>query len=224
MEAMLLAPAVEIEAPRSEAAVAGAAAPGSGPFSVLVLAPHELVRYGIRLMLGREEWAGAYFSAKDLDAALGLAERSRPDLALVDVKLEDVATERACLALRRAAPGMRRLLLTTTDFVPPRTVASMGADGFVSKGWSGREVATTLQRVALGFEQQVSRPPGGCGLSPRQREIMQLLADGATNDEIAALLHLSASTVKQHTSAAYRKLGVRNRAAAISRARDLGLL
>jgi len=220
----VLAPALEVESAGDTRAAAAASEVGAPAFSVLVVAPHELVQYGIRLMLSRECWPGAYASAAGIEAALGTLARNPADIALIDVKLDDETAEQACFELRKAAPRMRRLLLTTSDFIPPRTVASTGADGFVCKGWSSREIADTLQAVGMGRPQVAPRPITDAGLSPRQLEMMQLLADGATNDQIARLLHLSASTVKQHTSAAYRKLGVRNRAAAISRARQLSLI
>ncbi len=194
--------------------------------SLLVVAPQELVQYGIRLMLSREGWTGRCTSARDTAGALAAIEKAPADIALIDVKLDGETAENSCLELRRAAPGMTRLLLTTNDYMPPRTVASMGAAGFICKGWTSAAIAETLVRVGAGQTQCAPRPDRGArhGLSPRQREMMQLVADGATNDQIARLLHLSASTVKQHTSAAYRKLGVRNRAAAIARARELSLL
>lgn len=223
MEAVL-APALEIAG--LEERTPAAAAPVGPAFSVLVVAPQELVQYGIRLMLSREGWSGRCFSARDTAGALGAIEKTPVDIALIDVKLDGETTENACLELRKAAPRTARLLLTTNAFVPPRTVAGMGADGFVCKGWTSPLIAETLTRVGRGEPQRAPRPDrdSGPGLSPRQREMMQLLADGATNEQIARLLHLSASTVKQHTSAAYRKLGVRNRAAAISRAREFSLL
>ena len=62
------------------------------------------------------------------------------------------------------------------------------------------------------------------GLSEREREVLALMAAGSTNPEIAAALHLSPHTVKEHTSSVYRKLGVRNRIEAVQRAQRLGLL
>jgi two-component system response regulator DesR len=60
-------------------------------------------------------------------------------------------------------------------------------------------------------------------LSPREREVLDLIAEGSTNREIAAVLHLSPHTVKEHTSSLYRKLGAKNRAEAVTRAQKIGL-
>ena len=82
-----------------------------------------------------------------------------------------------------------------------------------------------VRMVSLGTEVFASAPEGGeGGLSEREQEVLELIAHGATNRETAATLHLSPHTVKDHTRAIYRKLGVRNRAEAVRRARDLQLL
>lgn len=81
--------------------------------------------------------------------------------------------------------------------------------------------------VGLGmtvFEEGDVVAPAGPGLSDREMEVLQLIATGATNREIAAELNLSPHTVKEHTSTVYRKLEVRNRAEAVQRAQRLGLL
>jgi two-component system response regulator DesR len=76
----------------------------------------------------------------------------------------------------------------------------------------------------VGLTTQLCRPPAQSSLSARQNEILQLLADGATNGEIADRLYLSRDTVKQHASALYRKLGARNRTHAVQTARHQGLI
>jgi two-component system response regulator DesR len=80
---------------------------------------------------------------------------------------------------------------------------------------------------AVGLGQTTFEPHerrGALGLSDRERSVLSLIASGATNPEIAEALHLSKHTVKEHTSAVYRKLGVRNRAQAVQRAERLGLV
>ena len=100
-----------------------------------------------------------------------------------------------------------------------------GAFGFVPKEWSARDLAHAARMVGLGMElfatePAVPRDP----LSPREREVLLMIAAGATNKEIAQRLFLSPHTVKDHSSALYRKLRARNRAEAILRAQRLGLL
>ena len=79
----------------------------------------------------------------------------------------------------------------------------------------------------VGLGKTVFEPhdrPGALGLSDRERAVLELMASGATNPEIGEALHLSKHTVKEHSSAVYRKLGVRNRTEAVQRAQRLGLL
>ena len=85
-----------------------------------------------------------------------------------------------------------------------------------------------LQRIVDHFDDYSRRSgydrQGALGLSDRERSVLELMASGSTNPEIAATLHLSKHTVKEHTSAVYRKLGVRNRTEAVQRGQRLGLL
>ena len=100
-----------------------------------------------------------------------------------------------------------------------------GASGFVSKDWGAADVVRAVRMVALGQEVFVPAPEGGdAGLSPREREVVTHISRGSTNAEIARALFLSPHTVKEHTSAIYRKLGVRNRAEAVKAAQRLGLI
>ena len=100
-----------------------------------------------------------------------------------------------------------------------------GASGFVSKDWDAGEVARAVRMVGLGMTMfaPTSQQPAPL-LSEREREVLDLVAAGSTNREIAQALFLSPHTVKEHTSALYRKLGARNRAEAVQRAQRVGLL
>jgi two-component system response regulator DesR len=95
----------------------------------------------------------------------------------------------------------------------------------VSKDWDAGDVARAVRMVGLGmtvFEPQ--RDKTVANLTEREREVLDLVAQGATNREIAEQLFLSPHTVKEHTSSLYRKLKARNRAEAVQRAQRLGLI
>jgi two-component system response regulator DesR len=101
----------------------------------------------------------------------------------------------------------------------------VGASGFVPKGWGARDIAGAARMVGLGmtvFAPESEQPPNL--LTEREREVLEMIAGGSTNREIADRLFLSPHTVKDHTSALYRKMKARNRAEAILRAQRLGLL
>jgi two-component system response regulator DesR len=100
-----------------------------------------------------------------------------------------------------------------------------GASGFVSKDWDAAEVARAVRLVGLGmtlFPPKSDQPAPL--LTEREREVLDLIAAGSTNREIAERLYLSPDTVKEHASALYRKLQARNRAEAVQRAQRIGLL
>jgi two-component system response regulator DesR len=99
-----------------------------------------------------------------------------------------------------------------------------GGSGFVSKDRGARELAAAIRAVGGGETvfPPIDEAPAST-LSEREQEVLDLIARGRTNPEIAARLHLSPHTVKEHTSGLYRKLGVRNRAEAVRRAQRLGL-
>jgi two-component system response regulator DesR len=107
----------------------------------------------------------------------------------------------------------------------PAAARAAGASGFISKESDAREVVTAVRRVGLGmtmFAPKSDQPEPL--LTEREREVLDLIAAGSTNKEIAEALFLSPHTVKEHTSALYRKLGARNRAEAVQRAQRVGLL
>jgi two-component system response regulator DesR len=116
------------------------------------------------------------------------------------------------------------LLFSGAGAISPRAARAAGASGFASKDWSAAKISEAVRVVGLGgsvFEP--SERAGALGLSERERDVLELMAAGSTNPEIAEVLHLSKHTVKEHTSAVFRKLGVRNRTEAVQRAERLGL-
>ena len=130
-----------------------------------------------------------------------------------------------CASIRRLSPDTRVLLISGSGRMSPAAARAAGASGFVSKDWEAREVARAVRMVGLGQTMfaPTSEQPAPL-LSEREREVLDLIAAGSTNREIASSLYLSPHTVKEHTSALYRKLGARNRAEAVQRAQRVGLL
>ena len=193
---------------------------------VLVVDDHDVVHWGFRLMLGELPWVERCLSARTGEEALDLTRRYEPDVALVDLFLGAESGPDVCERLLAERPALRVLLISGAGRISAATAAACGASGFVPKDWPAADVARAVRMVALGiplFEDdvQVSAP---VQLTGREQEVLARVAGGATNREIAAELHLSPHTVKEHTSALYRKLDVRNRAEAVQRAQRLGLL
>jgi DNA-binding NarL/FixJ family response regulator len=192
---------------------------------VLVVDAHEVVHWGFRLMLSQQPWVERCVSATTGDEALALASRYRPHVALVDLFIGEESGAEICERLREAEPSTRVLLFSGAGEISPHAARAAGAAGFAYKDWSARKIASAVRAVGLGqsvFEHH--EPPAALGLSERERTVLELMASGSTNPEIAAELHLSKHTVKEHTSSVYRKLGVRNRTEAVQRAQRLGLV
>ena len=153
------------------------------------------------------------------------AARLRPHIALVDLFLAGESGAEVAEELRRAHPEMKVLLISGAGRISPAVARAAGASGFVSKDWGAADVVRAVRMVALGQEVFAPAPEGGeVALSPREREVVTHISHGVTNAEIARTLFLSPHTVKEHTSAIYRKLGVRNRAEAVKAAQRLGLI
>jgi DNA-binding NarL/FixJ family response regulator len=191
---------------------------------VLVVDDHDVVHWGFRLLLADQPWVERCLTARDADQARDLARRYEPHVALVDLFLGEHSGAELCEALRRESPTTRVLLISGAGWISPQAARVAGASGFVSKDSGADEVAAAIRTVGRGgtvFAQSPEAPSSP--LSPREREVLVLLASGATNREIADKLHLSPHTVKEHTGKLYRKLDVRNRAEAVQRAERLGL-
>lgn len=192
---------------------------------VLIVDDHEVVHWGFRLMLSEQPWVERCLSARNGGEALVLARRYDPHVALVDLFVGQESGAEICERLRTAFPETKVLLISGAGRISPTAARAAGAAGFVSKDWPAADIAGAVRMVGLGMT--VFKPheaPAGPPLSDRERQVLDLVASGATNREIAGRLYLSPHTVKEHTSSLYRKLGVRNRAEAVQKAQRLGLL
>ncbi|WP_241004257.1 response regulator transcription factor [Conexibacter sp. SYSU D00693] len=192
---------------------------------VLVVDDHDVVHWGFRVMLGEQPWVERCLSARTGDEAEALARRFEPHAALVDLFVGQESGAELCERLRRVSPSTAVLLISGAGRISATAARAAGAAGFVPKDWPAADIADAVRMVGLGMTVfEPLEPAGGPPLSDREQQVLDLLAGGATNGEIASTLHLSPHTVKEYASALYRKLGVRNRAQAVQRAQRLGLL
>jgi DNA-binding NarL/FixJ family response regulator len=198
---------------------------GDRKLTILVVDDHDVVHWGFRLMLGEQPWVERFLSARSGEEALELTRRYQPHVALVDLFLGTESGAEACTRLREVSPATSVLLISGAGRISATAARAAGASGFVSKDWEASDVARAVRMVGLGmtvFEPQEAVDESL--LTSREREVLDLIATGATNPEIAARLFLSTHTVKEHTGKLYRKLKVRNRAQAVQRAQRLGLI
>ncbi|MCI0399539.1 MAG: response regulator transcription factor [Chloroflexi bacterium] len=212
---------------------------------VLIVDDQRLMREGLRTLLELESDIVVAGEADNGAAALGAYARLRPDVVLMDIRMPEMDGVEATRRLRKQWPQARVLILTTFDddaYVFEGLRA--GALGYLLKDVSGQELATAVRTVAAGgaligpsvaqkvlgeFARLVS-PPQPAGeplsepLSDREQEVLQLIAQGLSNPEIAARLHLAEGTVKNYVTNILQKTGARDRTQAVLRAQSLGLI
>lgn len=186
-----------------------------------------IVRAWVRAALEGTEFRIAGEAGKAADA-IALVDRRRPDLLLIDQLLPDWTGTELVRELRRRGCDAPALLMTAA----PReglneSAQAAGIQGTVLKSSEPAELVAALRRVAEGGKApRAAHPPStrAVVLSPREREILRLIAEGATNVEIAERLGLGRETVKTMLYRAFEKLGVHRRSEAVAEAQRLGLL
>ncbi len=214
----------------------------SGLARLVIADDHELARAGLRTMLIGQSWVELIGEAKNGREALAICRRLQPDLALIDVRMPDLDGLATCRSIKQEFPLINVILITMHEN-PQYLLEALrsGASGYILKDITQRELLATVRRIlrgesvlnpdivvrllgnqASGATYQVELPAER--LSPREREVLQLLAQGQTNREIARALTVSVSTVKIHVEHILAKLGVCDRTQAAVRAIELGLL
>ena len=203
----------------------GSTAERERPLRVLVVDDHEVVHWGFRVLLAEQPWVERCVAARTAAEALELTKTLRPHVALVDLFLASESGADLSRAIREVSPETRVLLISGAGRMAPTAARAAGASGFISKESDAREVIKAVRRVGRGmttFAPKADQPEPM--LTERERNVLDLIAAGSTNKEIAEQLFLSPHTVKEHTSVLYRKLNARNRAEAVQRAQRIGLL
>ena len=201
---------------------------GNGTVSVLLVEDDAMVRGWVRLCLRDSEFRLAAECTTAAEA-LELSRRRRIDLFLVDYRLPDRVGTELVRELRHAGSSAPAVLMTAnTERGFNEHVRDSGAQGTVLKTGSTRELLGALRAVVSGgrtFDARYpKRPPGRAALSPRERQVLSLVASGRTNREISQALGVGDETVKTLLSRTFVKLGARRRAQAVAAAHERGLL
>jgi two-component system response regulator DesR len=198
---------------------------------VLLAEDQGMMRGALALLLDLEPDLEVVAQVATGDQIVPVAERVRPDVALLDIEMPGGDGITATAQLRRRLPGCKVLILTT--FGRPgylRRAMEAGASGFLVKDGPVEELAAAVRRVRAG--ERVVDPAlaaaalaaGPDPLTDRERDVLRESAGGATVADIAARLHLSESTVRNYLSAAITKTGTRNRIEAVGVAQSHGWL
>lgn len=203
--------------------------------SVLLVDDHDLVRQGLRRAFEREDDFEVLGEASTVAEAQRLAGETRPDIAVVDIRMPDGSGLDVVSAMRRARRDVGIVVVTMYDDDEHLFAAiEAGASAFVSKAVAASDViaaarhaaARPLSFVAADLAGAMRRRmnPTGPQLTRREREVLDLLAEGIGVSGIAGRLYISESTTKTHVARLYDKLGATNRAQAIMAAVRAGLL
>ena len=209
---------------------------------VLLADDQELVRSGFRLILDLADGIEVVGEAADGREAVRLAKELQPDVVLMDVRMPEFDGIEATRRLRQAGVDARILVLTTFDLDEYVYAAvRAGASGFLLKDAPREQLVTAVRTVARGeallapaitqrlIERFVARPPleevpALTELTPRELEVLRLVAKGLSNAEIAAELIVGEATVKTHVARILRKLSLRDRVQAVVFAYESGLV
>ena len=156
-------------------------ASGSGErkLRVLVVDDHEVVHWGLRLMLGEQPWVERCLSARNGEEAMTLLARYQPHVALVDLFVGQESGAEICERLRAESPNTNVLLISGAGRINPNAARAAGAAGFISKDWPAADIAGAVRMVGLGMT--VFRPneaPTGPPLTEREREVLDLVGSG----------------------------------------------
>lgn len=202
---------------------------------VLVVDDQQLVRDGIASLLGLEPGVTVVGTAADGPAAVDACASLVPDVVLMDVRMPGGDGVDAAATIRERHPACRVVMLTTfDDDHEVRRAVRAGAAGYLLKDLPAADLAAAVRLAHAGVSPWrptlapalVATPPAevlGGVLTAREIEVLQRVASGATNREIAAQMYLSAGTVKNHVSRILDRLGLRDRTQAAVYARDHGL-
>ena len=216
------------------------------PTTVLIADDQRVVREGLTTLLSLLDGIEVVGAASDGDEACELAATLHPDVVLLDLRMPRSDGVEATRRLRELDPNIKVLMLTT--YADDRSVIDAlraGARGYLTKDAGAEEIHLAIQRVTQGqavidptvqhhlldaitvdSADPASSPPEPRlpdGLTPREAEVLKLIADGLSNAEIAERLYVNETTVKSHINHLFAKTGVRDRAQAVRYAYRNGL-
>jgi DNA-binding NarL/FixJ family response regulator len=206
---------------------------------ILIVDDHEIVREGLRLALAADDRYEIVGTAHDGQSALDVARRTLPDVALVDLRLPDTSGDELCRQLRERFPSTGVVILTA--YLSEGTVRACleaGALEYVTKAAGLPELRAALDRVAreraapsatapqivAHLDALVRRRAGYTRTTPRQEHVLELVAEGLNNVQIAERLFIAESTVRFHIQKLKTKLNARSKTELIAKALRTGVI
>lgn len=203
------------------------------PLKILLVEDDELFRLGLRVRLEREPGLEIVAEAEDGEMAIEMVKRHALDIVVLDIGLPGLGGIEACRQMKQLFPTLPVLVLTShTQKALINRIIEVGVQGYCLKGAPSQTLILAIQSVAAGaswwdstatteiraaFESNPGATPEGHSdksiavLTRREQEILALIADGKTNQEIAQLLYIAPGTVRVHVHTILQKLDVRDR-------------
>ncbi len=211
--------------------------PGTAPVRLVLADDHRMLRDGLRRSM-QEAGFDVVGEAGNGADAVRVAEELRPDVILMDVSMPLLDGVAAARLVRRRVPECQVVMLTMhADADVMAKAIQAGAVGYLVKDCSTEEVAAAVRLAASGeavlspqlatsMLAEAKREIGGGepGISPREEEVLQLVADGLSIPDVAKTLFISVKTVKNHLASIYEKLDARDRTQAVLRAVRMGII
>lgn len=208
-----------------------------GPARVMIVEDHRVVAEGLAALIESQGDLEVVGSAGTVAEAAELAAQLKPDVVLLDFRLPDGTGADAAAMIREVWPAAKMIFLTREDSDAARFAAvQAGASAFVHKSRAASEVVATIREVARGKMLITPRTIATLlakrraidaqleALTPREKEVLRLIAEGLSSRTVAAELGISYTTVRTHIRSLGTKLGVHSKLEAIVKARELGLI
>ena len=203
-----------------------------GPLTIMIVEDHPVFRHGLRALLAYEERMSVVAEASTGEEAIELHAQHRPDVTLLDLRLPGISGVEVITTVRSAQPKARFIVLTTYDTDQSiHQAIQAGAQAYVLKDSFVDEIVSAIRTVHAGgrvipkgIAERLAESVSHTALSPREIEVLELVARGESNKGIAALLGLTEGTVKTYVVRLFGKLGVDTRTAAVTAAIRRGII
>ena len=194
------------------------------PIRILIADDHALLRHGLATLISLHDDLAVVGEARDGREAVDLARKLTPDIVIMDLSMPVKDGIEATREIKSAAPETKILVLTTfatSDSISK--VLAAGANGIILKNSPRDQLLASLQQVLTGKEvladdvrAVLRNDPPIAALSSRQREILDMIGRGLSNRDMANILGISVTVVKEHITSLYAKLGAANRTEAVA--------
>ena len=192
--------------------------------TVMIVDDHSVVRIGLAMLIGIESDLTVCAEAESGKEAVRLAEELKPAVVVMDFVMHDMDGAETTASLLKVSPQSKVLILTTYGSSADLSRAlDAGATGAVTKDIANEDLLDAIRATARGERRLSPEIQASLGesehkidLTPRQREVLNSITRGLSNDDIATMLAISKVRVKQHLATLYEKLGAANRAEAVA--------